>query len=95
MAKAGLAVRVTISGTVQGVSFRAWTVEEAGRRGLRGWVRNRRDGGVEAVFAGETAAVRAMVAACHRGPPAARVASVREEPAADEGFAGFEQRPTA
>ena len=95
MAEARAAVRVTISGTVQGVWFRAWTTEEAVKLGLTGWVRNRRDGVVEAVFAGEAEAVRRMVAACHRGPPAARVVLVREEPAVDEGFAGFEQRPTA
>ena len=49
-------VHVLISGTVQGVWFRAWTVQEAQKRGLDGWVRNRRDGDVEAVFAGPAAA---------------------------------------
>jgi acylphosphatase len=87
--------RVVVRGTVQGVWYRGWTVATAERMGVAGWVRNRRDGSVEALFAGDPAAIRQMVAACHQGPPAARVAAVREEPAQDEGFAGFEQRPTA
>jgi acylphosphatase len=59
---------VTIRGRVQGVGFRAWTEVMALERGLQGWVRNRRDGAVEALFAGEVDAVSAMVAQCHRGP---------------------------
>jgi len=69
-------VRVVISGRVQGVWFRAWTVQEATARGLDGWVRNRSDGTVEAVFQGAPEAVDVMIAACRRGPPAARVAAV-------------------
>lgn len=70
-------VRVVISGRVQGVWFRGWTQEIAGQAGLDGWVRNRRDGTVEAVFAGEAGKVEAMVRACHRGPPMAKVAGVQ------------------
>jgi len=64
---------VIVRGRVQGVGFRAWTEAIALERGLRGWVRNRRDGAVEALFAGPADAVAAMVAACRRGPPGARV----------------------
>jgi acylphosphatase len=68
--------RVTIRGRVQGVGFRMWTEDEAAGRGIEGWARNRRDGTVEAVFAGPRAAVEAMIAACRRGPPSARVDAV-------------------
>ena len=67
------AVHVTITGRVQGVGYRAWTVWEAEERGLQGWVRNRRDGSVEAVFAGPSARVEDMLAACRQGPSLARV----------------------
>jgi acylphosphatase len=88
-------VRVRIAGRVQGVWYRGWTVEEATRRGLDGWVRNRRDGTVEAVFAGPPEAVEAMIAACRRGPPSARVESVETTPEAEMPPAGFAQQPTA
>lgn len=65
--------RVIIHGKVQGVGFRAWTRYAASRRGLDGWVRNRRDGTVEAVFAGPAEVVAMMIADCGYGPPAARV----------------------
>ena len=67
------AVHVRIIGRVQGVGYRAWTVEEARRRDLSGWVRNLADGDVEAVFSGPAATVDEMVAACKRGPDSARV----------------------
>jgi acylphosphatase len=66
-------VHVRITGRVQGVGYRAWTIDEARRRGLSGWVRNLADGYVEAVFSGPAADVDDMVAACRRGPFAARV----------------------
>ncbi len=72
---------VLIRGRVQGVGFRAWTEDAALERGLGGWVRNRRDGAVEAVFAGEAAAADAMLSACRRGPPAARVDDLQEQAA--------------
>src|SRR5262245_12961592 len=62
-----------IRGRVQGVGFRAWIEYTALERGLEGWVRNRRDGAVEAVIAGPAAAVAAMIEACRQGPPGARV----------------------
>jgi len=77
-------VRLVIQGRVQGVSYRWWTVGEATQRGLNGWVRNRRDGSVEALFAGPATVVADMVALCRHGPPSARVDSVTSETANDE-----------
>jgi len=76
-------IAVRISGRVQGVAYRAWTRDEARARKLRGWVRNRPDGSVEAVFAGPADAVEGMLQACRSGPPAARVDDIethRAEP---------------
>ena len=64
---------VVVRGQVQGVGYRAFVEYEAHRRKLQGWVRNRRDGTVEAVFAGPRAAVEAVVEACRRGPISARI----------------------
>ena len=80
---------VWIAGRVQGVMFRAYTVDEASVRGIAGWVANMPDGRVEAVFEGERAVVEAMIAWCRKGPPAARVCSVEvtwEEPKGEVGF---------
>jgi acylphosphatase len=85
---------VRIRGKVQGVWYRAWMVEEATRRGLKGWVRNRRDGSVEALFAGEPDGIEAMIALCRIGPPLARVDDISSEPTAEDPPARFEQRPT-
>jgi acylphosphatase len=71
---------VTIRGRVQGVGYRAFVDHEARARGLEGWVRNLRDGSVEALFAGEEDIVTAMIATCRRGPSLARVDAVQEEP---------------
>lgn len=71
-----IARRVTISGRVQGVGFRYALADEARARNLRGWVRNRREGTVEAVLAGVEADVEAVIAWAHHGPPAARVTEV-------------------
>lgn len=78
------AVRVEIEGLVQGVYFRAWTEQNALRLGLAGWVRNRRDGSVEALFCGPAEAVDRMVALCREGPPSARVGKVRLAPFSGE-----------
>lgn len=67
---------VVVRGLVQGVGFRAFVEREALRRGVGGWVRNRGDGSVEAVFAGEAATVEAIIAACRRGPRSGRVDAV-------------------
>ena len=70
--------RVVIRGRVQGVGFRAFVEYTAEDFALAGWVRNRRDGSVEAVFAGPTETVTAMIDACRRGPRSARVDAVEE-----------------
>ena len=87
-------VHLRISGRVQGVGYRAWAIDEAARLGLRGWVRNRRDGSVEALVVGADEAVEAMIAACRRGPFAARVSEVSISDAGDDGSDGFGSRPT-
>jgi acylphosphatase len=74
-------VHVMIQGRVQGVGYRAWVEDQATLNGLEGWVRNRQDGSVEAVFAGPAQDVAEMMALCRKGPPAARVDRVIEEPA--------------
>src|SRR3954453_555526 len=84
-----------IRGRVQGVGFRAWTAYQADRLGLRGWVRNRRDGTVEAALFGPAEAVDEMLRRCHRGPRAAQVDDVATSPEPDQPPAGFEQRSTA
>lgn len=71
-------VRLRIEGRVQGVGFRAFVEREATALGLDGWVRNRRDGGVEAVVSGPADAVRELVRRCRIGPTAARVDMLRE-----------------
>src|ERR1700694_3638063 len=73
--------QVTITGRVQGVGYRAWVEHRARAHDLEGWVRNRRDGNVEALFAGPEDIVSEMVARCRRGPSSARVEAVQEEPA--------------
>ncbi|MGH6983091.1 MAG: acylphosphatase [Stellaceae bacterium] len=92
MRAAVTALRLSIVGRVQGVGFRAWAVDEAMRRNLRGWVRNRRDGSVEALIIGQPDAVAAMVTACRRGPPMAHVDAVHQNVADDDGSAGFFER---
>jgi acylphosphatase len=72
---------VVIRGRVQGVGYRAWVQDQALRLDLEGWVRNRRDGAVEAVFSGTEEDVAAAVEACHRGPPGARVDAAEAEEA--------------
>lgn len=87
-------VRAVISGRVQGVWYRAWTEQEAIARGLDGWVRNRSDGTVEAVFSGPDAQVDAMLDACKTGPRLARVEGVVAA-ACDPPDPGFVTRATA
>ena len=90
----GMQVNVVIKGTVQGVFYRKWTVSTAQKLGLNGWVRNLRDGSVEAVFSGPASAVDTMVQQCHSGPSAARVWSVDVSKWDNEVPPGFEQKPT-
>jgi len=84
-------VRLIIEGRVQGVWFRESTRREAARLGVRGWVRNRRDGTVEVVAEGPEDIVRKLVAWCHHGPPPARVTRVQETAEAFQGeFSSFD-----
>lgn len=91
---ASKAIQVSISGRVQGVGFRAWTKSQARKKSLNGWVRNRSDGTVEAVFSGKAEAVDDMLAACHDGPLASRVKDVSSQPYSGEIAEGFEHLPT-
>ncbi|GAC1337628.1 MAG: acylphosphatase [Bradyrhizobium sp.] len=76
--------QVTIRGRVQGVGYRAWVEHRARARGLEGWVRNRRDGSVEALFAGPADIVADMVTSCHQGPSSAGVDVVNDAPASSD-----------
>ena len=90
-----LQARLTISGRVQGVGYRDWALDVAQRLGLTGWVRNRRDGAVEALIVGDEDAVGQMIEACRRGPSAARVEEIDVDPVdLDILPAGFTQLPT-
>jgi acylphosphatase len=84
-----------ITGRVQGVGYRAWAASAAERLGLAGWVRNRRDGTVEAVFKGQEDAVVRMLDECWRGPRGAKVDNVVATAIADEDWPDFSVLPTA
>ena len=88
-------VRLHITGRVQGVGYRAWMMRRASAFGLRGWVRNRADGSVEALVIGDEDRVAAIVEACREGPLGARVSDVAVSEAADDGSPGFTPKPTA
>ncbi|HEV7275773.1 MAG TPA: acylphosphatase [Devosiaceae bacterium] len=92
---AGRTVHLSITGRVQGVGFRDWLAAEARAHELSGWVRNRRDGSVEAVLAGDAEALQTVLAACRRGPPMARVEDVVAEEDTASPEPGFAVRPTA
>jgi acylphosphatase len=92
VATPNLSARVRIYGRVQGVWFRAWTAREADQLGLDGWVRNRADGSVEAVFQGSRTAVAAMIERCRRGPPAARVDRIEQTAELEPVPTGFVQK---
>jgi acylphosphatase len=89
-----MVIRLRIHGRVQGVWYRGWLVEEASGRGLDGWVRNRTDGSVEALVAGDEATVRVLIERCKEGPSQARVALVEQHPESEPPAPGFVQRPT-
>lgn len=90
-----IARHLMIHGRVQGVWYRAWTVETARRLDLVGWVRNRADGSVEVVVEGDEAAIAQFVALAHAGPPAAKVARIDATDVVVTPFSTFEKRPTA
>jgi acylphosphatase len=81
-----------VSGRVQGVFFRDTARRRAESAGVAGWITNRPDGAVEAVFEGEPAAVEELVEFCRRGPSRAEVASVEVQEEAPQGLSGFEVR---
>ena len=90
---ADVRARVIVEGRVQGVFFRACTREQAESLGIKGWVRNKGDGTVEAIFEGQRDTVQSMIEWCHHGPPYARVREVTvswEKP--DDGLTGFSIR---
>lgn len=89
-------VVVRVEGRVQGVGYRVWTQRTAVALGLRGWVRNRRDGSVEAALFGPPASVEEMIGRCHDGPPGAAVLRVEvdDDPQGQRDLVGFEVRPT-
>ncbi|NVJ97355.1 MAG: acylphosphatase [Alphaproteobacteria bacterium] len=89
-----VAVRARIHGKVQGVWFRGWTEGEAKRLGVHGWVRNRQDGTVEALFYGHQDDVDVLLALCRMGPPAADVDKIETEPAQGMVPHRFEVKPT-
>lgn len=85
---------LVIIGRVQGVGYRFSMAQEAARLGVCGWVRNRHDGGVEAVVVGTPATVAAIIVWARGGPSAARVDQIMVELVAERPYDGFEQRPT-
>lgn len=88
--------QIRVSGRVQGVGYRASLQHEAHRCGVKGWVRNRRDGSVEALLQGSADAVASLIDWARRGPPAACVDDLRESSVDDEpAHARFEMRPTS
>ena len=90
-----ISVRVRIDGCVQGVGYRYWTEGAAADLGLTGWVRNRRDGSVEALFAGPATDVRQMLDRCREGPPASRVTAVTILEEGEATLVNFEVLQTA
>ncbi|HEY1928317.1 MAG TPA: acylphosphatase [Caulobacteraceae bacterium] len=89
-----LAIRLVVEGRFQGVGYRWWALGRARSLGIRGWVRNRRDGSVELLAIGSEEAVDEFAAACREGPAAAQVKSVTRLEAEAVGVVGFEERPT-
>ena len=88
------AVRLIITGHVQGVFFRHWTTQNANHLSLDGWVRNRTDGSVEALFVGEKHNVEEMMNRCEEGPSTAKVAKIDVNEAIGITARGFVQKPT-
>ena len=89
-----IAKRLIIAGQVQGIGYRAWMIDKARTLGLSGWVRNRRDGTVEALIAGDVAAVEELSRLCRRGPRLAEVISISEDLADPPEEPGFHLAPT-
>jgi len=90
-----IARNISIEGKVQGVFFRDWCVGQARALGVRGWVRNRRDGSVEVFAVGEAARIERFIEELGMGSPASRVDHVRVSEAQVQALDGFIRRPTA
>ncbi len=88
------AIKVRISGQVQGVFFRVWVKEKADNLGVMGWIRNRLDGDVEGLFVGPEEAVDALVEVCREGPKPALIDEIKIEPAQGVVPANFQIKPT-
>jgi len=88
------AALLLVTGRVQGVGYRVWAMREARKRGLRGWVRNRLNGGVDMLVIGEEPKIADMAASCRKGPILAKVEDVVISPAVDDGSLDFTERPT-
>ena len=88
------AIRIVIAGEVQGIGYRDWMCAQADALGVSGWVRNRSDGTVEALLAGDRGAVQELLRACRRGPRLAKVSDITEHFAETPEEPGFVRRPT-
>ena len=88
-------VRLRITGEVQGVGYRIWATRTAAGLGLRGWVRNRKDGSVEVLATGSSEVIASFVEACRQGPRAAQVTGVSVAEAQGDSGPGFTPLPTA
>jgi len=86
--------RIRISGRVQGVGYRAWTLSQARQYNLTGWVRNRSDGSVEAQLQGDEELVKAMIKDCYDGPLMAHVSNIEINDSGPESLSGFDYRAT-
>lgn len=92
--QSGMGIRLVIAGRVQMVGYRDWLVAQAAARNVHGWVRNRRDGTVEALLHGDSTTLATLVEACRQGPPAARVTTIEQHPADPPAHPGFHRLPT-
>ena len=89
-----LSIKARIHGRVQGVWYRNWVERTASDLGINGWVRNRLDGSVEALFIGESSTIDEMITACHDGPPSARVDAIDTVTAQGIAPSRFDVKPT-
>lgn len=88
-------LRVFVTGKVQNTGYRDWAVRTARELGVSGWVRNRKDGRIELLIAGDETATDAMTDACRTGPPMSRVETVEANPDSERVPKGFTKRFTA
>jgi len=94
MKKKEIAIHAIIHGRVQGVGYRHWTAQEALKKDISGWVRNKTDGTVEAVIQGLPENVNDMIDICYKGPMLAKVTKVSTTNTSPENFTGFNQKST-